>query len=64
MACVLGGDGNEYCDGTYTGFCSREKAQREFSGVVSLTSTGRILATGPCGVCRTLITAAVYSPPV
>lgn len=64
MSCVLADDGNEYCDGTYTGFCSHEKRQRSFYGAVSLTATGRILATGPCDVCRSPITAVLYSPPV
>lgn len=64
MACVVGQDGNEYCDGDYIGFCSHEKAQRSFYGVVTLSTTGRILATGPCDVCRTPITKVLYSPPV
>lgn len=55
-------DGVDYPDGQYTGFCSREKARRTFNGVTELTDTGRVLATGPCDKCRTLITAVLYSP--
>lgn len=62
MADVVGGDGVTYSDGTYSGFCSREKAKRSFHGVVALTETGRVLATGPCDSCGTSLTAVLYTP--
>lgn len=63
-------DGNTYNDGIYSGLCSREKAKRTFYGVVTLTDTGRVLATGPCdgtggegtGSCGTSITKVLYTP--
>lgn len=62
MACITGGDGQQYCDGEYSGLCSREKQKRNFYGTVSLTETGRILATGPCEMCSTPITRVLYTP--
>jgi hypothetical protein len=62
MACITAGSGQEFCDGEYVGFCVREKTKNGFPGVVSLTATGRIIATGPCESCRTTITATLYTP--
>lgn len=61
MACIRGGN-DSYCDGDYAGFCSLEKRLRYFNGIVSLTETGRIMATGPCESCGTLITNLLYTP--
>lgn len=63
-------DGTTYPDGIYSGFCSKEKAKRTFYGLVTLTETGRVLATGPCdgtggassGLCGTSITKVLYTP--
>lgn len=64
MACITSADGQQFCDGPYTGFCSREKAKRGFDGLVAMTETGRIVATGPCSQCRTSITVTLYTPPI
>lgn len=62
MADVTAGDGVTYSDGETYGFCSREKAKRTFYGVVELTETGRVLASGPCDTCGTVITKVLYTP--
>lgn len=64
MACITAGNDQIYCDGTYSGFCSREKRQHFFAGIVSLTATGRVIATGPCELCRTSITTTLYTPEI
>lgn len=62
MACIRVGVGSEFCDGDYSGFCSREKRLRHFAGTVSLTQSGRVLVTGPCETCTGLITNVLYTP--
>lgn len=53
--------GTDYCDGMFTGFCPSEKSQVEFSGRVTLTDTGRVVARGTCS-CRSPLEAALYTP--
>lgn len=62
MACIIGQDGNEYCDGDYAGVCSREKQFRHFDGMVSYSAAGRVMATGRCEVCNTPMTVALFTP--
>lgn len=61
MTCITAGDGNNYCDGEYIGFCPSQKEQCEFDGKVSLTETDRVIATGLCA-CRTPLQVTLYTP--
>lgn len=60
MTCIRGG-AFDYCDGTYVGFCASQKEQMEFDGTVSMTDTGRIVASGRCS-CREPVTVTLYTP--
>lgn len=62
MTCITAGDGEDYCDGPFVGFCPSEKEQREFNGAVALTETSRVIATGVCA-CRTPLQVTLYTPP-
>lgn len=55
-------NGQTFSDGVYSGICSREKAKRDFIGIVSLTEGGRVIATGPCVQCGNPITRVLYTP--
>lgn len=52
----------DYEDGTYYAICSREKMLQSFTGTVSLTDTGRVVAAGPCDSCGTLSSAILCAP--